>query len=139
MNKIKSRMKSSFKIPSNHSEWKDKENTIMRTDIKKNIEIIKREFDGCIFMKATLHGIKIGSIALTRNDGKNIKLADIIINEGYRGFGVGSVLLTKAIESASSLGVRKIYGVMCGDTERLIKFYKSFGFEIHGNSIELYL
>ncbi|HDV3067509.1 TPA: GNAT family N-acetyltransferase, partial [Escherichia coli] len=89
--------------------------------------------------KATLHGIKIGGIALTRNDGENIKLADIIINEGYRGFGVGSVLLTKAIESASSLGVRKIYGVMCGDTKRLIKFYKSFGFEIHGNSIELHL
>ncbi|EFT6966331.1 hypothetical protein HVK77_001267 [Escherichia coli] len=91
MNKIKSRMKSLFKISGNHSEWKNKK-AITRTDIKKNIEIIKREFDGCIFMKATLHGIKIGGIALTRNDGENIKLADIIINEGYRGFGVGSVL-----------------------------------------------
>lgn len=78
-------MKSSFKISGNHSEWKDKKHAIMRTDIKKNIEIIKREFDGCIFMKATLHGIKIGGIALTRNDGENIKLADIIINEDYRG------------------------------------------------------
>ncbi|EFM9914854.1 hypothetical protein BF348_004362 [Escherichia coli] len=74
MNKIKSRMKSLFKISGNHYEWKDKKHAIMRTDIKKNIEIIKREFDDCIFMKATLHGIKIGGIALTRNDGENINL-----------------------------------------------------------------
>ncbi|EFO3432048.1 GNAT family N-acetyltransferase [Escherichia coli] len=111
----------------------------MRTEIKKNIEIIKRELDGDIFIKATLHGMNIGHVALTRNDGQNIKLADIIVNEGYRDFGIGSDLLIKAIESASLLGVSKIYGVMCGDTEKLIKFYKSFGFEIHGDSIELYL
>ncbi|CAI0849428.1 GNAT family N-acetyltransferase [Serratia grimesii] len=105
----------------------------------KNITILTNNFDKIILIKAMSNGNKLGYLNFTQYDGANLKLADIFVFENYRNLGVGTELLKKSIELAASLGVKKIFGVMVGEIERLTIFYKSFGFSIIGKNIELNL
>ncbi|WP_260513916.1 GNAT family N-acetyltransferase [Serratia fonticola] len=105
----------------------------------KNIDFITNKSDKIILIKAMLDGNKIGYLAFTQYDGESLKLADILIYEGYQNLGVGTQLMYKAIAIAASLGVNRIFGVMVGDIDRLKEFYESFGFLIIGTNIELNL
>ncbi|MBI0274855.1 GNAT family N-acetyltransferase [Hafnia alvei] len=105
----------------------------------RNIDFITNESDKIILIKAILDGNKIGYLTFTQYDGESLKLADILIYEGYQNLGVGTQLMYKAIVIADSLGVKRIFGVMVGDIDRLKKFYESFGFLIVGTNIELNL
>ncbi|HHQ6632595.1 TPA: GNAT family N-acetyltransferase [Serratia fonticola] len=105
----------------------------------RNIDFITNSSDKIILIKAILDGNKIGYLTFTQYDGESLKLADILIYEGYQNLGIGTQLMYKAIEIAASLGVNRIFGVMVGDIDRLKEFYGSFGFLIIGTSIELNL
>ncbi|HHF2988667.1 TPA: GNAT family N-acetyltransferase [Vibrio alginolyticus] len=55
----------------------------------------------------------------------------------FQNKGIGSRLLTTAIEHSKSKGCSQMKGWMHGDKPRLEKFYRSFGFQISGINIEL--
>lgn len=55
----------------------------------------------------------------------------------FRNLGLGTKLLSKAIEHSRKLGCTKMVGWMHGDKARLARFYRSFGFEVRGINIAL--
>ncbi len=55
----------------------------------------------------------------------------------YQNKGIGSGLLTAAIEHSRSKGCTQMKGWMHGDKVRLERFYRSFGFAISGIKIGL--
>ncbi len=55
----------------------------------------------------------------------------------FQNKGIGSRLLTTAIEHSKSKGCSQMKGWMHGDKTRLEKFYRSFGFKVYGINIEL--
>lgn len=92
-----------------------------------------------IIFKVMFNGFQIGNLNLVKekNNIDRIKLADIIILDKYRNLGIGKKLLENAINFLPSIGINKIYGIMVGDTDKLERFYQSFGFKISGKNIEL--
>jgi GNAT superfamily N-acetyltransferase len=55
----------------------------------------------------------------------------------YRGKGVGSALLRRAIAICKEAGITEIVGCIRGDEERLRVWYKRFGFQVNGSDIRL--
>ncbi len=92
-------------------------------------------------------------------DGEKAKLSDLIVYDkyvyawpnlvlipvdfrirrkrNYRNLGIGTRLLSAAIEHAKTLGCIQMTGHMNGDLDRLIPFYTSFGFVVNGIHIRL--
>lgn len=98
-----------------------------------------------IIFKAVLDGRQIGRLNLTKYDGESIYFADIVVFHGYRCSGVGKKLISEALYKCKLSGVKRIYGVIVGESgefiekERLRELYKSQGFSVSGDNIEIFL
>lgn len=56
----------------------------------------------------------------------------IYVDESYRGHGLGSLLLTEAIQSAPSLKIENLIGLIFGHNTPSLKLFQRFGFERWG-------
>lgn len=56
-------------------------------------------------------------------------LNNIEVDEDWRGFGFGGLLIIRLCDELTKRGVKGIYLTPAGDLERLTKFYRSHGFE----------
>ena len=59
--------------------------------------------------------------------GKTVHLEDLIVNEEFRGQGLGTMLLDEVIKYGYSLGVKRICWEVLDWNEPAIKFYESKG------------
>ncbi|KRE48544.1 GNAT family N-acetyltransferase [Paenibacillus sp. Soil522] len=57
----------------------------------------------------------------------------IYIAEQYRGLGIGSVLIQKAIEECPRLGLSTLLGFVFGHNEPSLALLRKFGFEVWGH------
>lgn len=69
----------------------------------------------------------IGFLDVVSNGFTDAYIQDVIVNPSYRNNGIGSHLMTMAIER---LKQNKIYAVSVLFEQRLLSFYKKFGFNI---------
>ncbi|MFS6933785.1 GNAT family N-acetyltransferase [Klebsiella oxytoca] len=104
-----------------------------------NVTIVIKDFDSSIHIHALMNGRKIGYVYLTRINEVKVKLADILVQEGYQRIGIGNMLINEAIQIARGLGKNEIYGTMIGDTNMLTYFYKKHDFEMHDGKLSLSL
>lgn len=58
------------------------------------------------------------------------ELADLAVAEGERGRGIGSLLLSRAVELAREHGVRSLFLEVRASNERAAALYRSRGFEV---------
>lgn len=121
------------------------------------IEVIELQYlDGFRIEASLPNGHSVGYINIMVK-GTVADLCDICVEDSYlylwpsfmpvflciqrkRNFqnkGIGTRLLTTAIEHSKSKGCSQMKGWMDGDNTRLEKFYRSFGFQICGINIEL--
>ena len=84
---------------------------------------------------------KIIGMAMLRVDYKfahkgtpSAHIEDVVVDFGYRGSGIGSVLVTKAINKAIEIGV---YKVTLNCFEHNVPFYEKLGFHKHDNGMRL--
>ncbi|WP_342609101.1 GNAT family N-acetyltransferase [Vibrio tritonius] len=125
-----------------------------------NIEIELIElapFEGfCIKALLLPNGHSVGYINIIINE-KVAELCDVFVQDTYvyrwpnfmpkflsihrslnfQNRGIGSRLLSTAIEHSKSKGCNQMKGWMHGDKTRLEKFYRTFGFQICGINITL--
>ena len=78
---------------------------------------------------------KIVGVALYYNrystwKGKTIHLEDLIVNDKYRGNGIGKGLLKEVIEKAKAENLRRVEWCVLDWNTNAIKFYESVGGEI---------
>ena len=59
--------------------------------------------------------------------GRTIHLEDLIVNEAYRGKGVGIALYTRVLEHASQEGVKRVEWVVLDWNKGAIQFYENSG------------
>jgi len=74
----------------------------------------------------------IAGIALVYNrystwKGKSLHLEDLIVNEKYRGKGLGTLLLDEVVKYGNHLGVKRINWEVLDWNEPAIKFYEKKG------------
>ena len=62
-------------------------------------------------------------------DGSNNGWLGIIVKKGFRGKGIGSILLRKCIRAARKLGIENVFAEVA-TTNSAIEFFKKNGFEI---------
>jgi len=62
-------------------------------------------------------------------DGSNNGWLGIIVKKGFRGKGIGSILLRKCIRAARRLGIENVFAEVA-TTNSAIEFFKKNGFEI---------
>jgi ribosomal protein S18 acetylase RimI-like enzyme len=65
----------------------------------------------------------------TAEGSKAVILEDMVVNPEYRSLGIGSILLTEAIEFSKEQGCKRITLLTDHDNEKAIKFYSKQGFE----------
>lgn len=72
-------------------------------------------------------GMAIYFVSYSTWKGRSLYLEDIIVNQGYRNQGIGSILLKQVIEEKKRLGLRKLHWQVLDWNEDAISFYKKFG------------
>lgn len=121
------------------------------------IELIELlPFDGFCLKALLPNGQSVGYINVMVN-GTVAELCDLCVKDSYlyrwpsfmpaflsierhlnlQNRGIGSQLLSRAIEHSKSKGCSQMQGWMHGDKARLEKFYRTFGFQIRGINITL--
>lgn len=58
--------------------------------------------------------------------GKGIYLDDIVVNESYRGKGIGKLLLDEVIRDSKTLGAKQLHWQVLDWNEPAIAFYKKY-------------
>lgn len=66
----------------------------------------------------------------TAEGGFALQLEDLIIKDGYRGRGIGSALVRRAIEFGKTNGFVRILLLTDCTNEHAIRFYKKHGFDV---------
>lgn len=74
-----------------------------------------------------VEGIALGYNRYSTWKGKIIHLEDLIVNQAFRGSGIGSALLDAFVTYGHSLGVKRINWEVLDWNEPAIKFYESKG------------
>ena len=74
-----------------------------------------------------VEGIALGYNRYSTWKGKIIHLEDLIVNDKYRGLGIGAALLDIFVKHGHSLGVKRINWEVLDWNEPAIKFYQSKG------------
>jgi glucosamine-phosphate N-acetyltransferase len=132
-------------------EEKDLENGFLETlshlrnvnlDIKKAKEIFRKKSnqDNKIFVAVNENGKIIGSTTLLieqkfiHEGGLVGHIEDVVTNKEFRGLGVGSAVIKKAIEVAKQAGC---YKVILNCSEENFPFYEKLGFKKHGTEMRL--
>ncbi|HEX5150684.1 MAG TPA: GNAT family N-acetyltransferase [Parafilimonas sp.] len=109
--------------PDNDKQQKGLEMIIDNPDYGKNGHILVAIMGGkivgtvnLIYTSSTVEGAQV------------VTLEDMIINPGYRSFGIGTALLKHAIEFCKSQGHKRITLLTDHDNERAIHIYTKLGF-----------
>lgn len=63
-------------------------------------------------------------------------IEDVVVDSAYRSYGIGSLLINKAIEIAKGFSC---YKIILDCSEKNVEFYKKNGFDIKGVQMALYL
>ena len=63
--------------------------------------------------------------------GRTIHLEDLIVNEAYRGKGIGDLLYTEVLRYADQQGVRRAEWIVLNWNKGAIKFYERSGARFH--------
>lgn len=92
------------------------------------LELAKSVLIRVDLVKDSKEGRYIGFCVSTVDQQKAGKVESLFVEEGYRGLGIGDVLMTKGLAWMDQLFVeKKIIPVAYGN-ERVLSFYKKFGF-----------
>ncbi len=54
----------------------------------------------------------------------------IVVADAYQGLGVGRILMRRLLEIARDRRIRKIYGVVLAENQKMIEFCRAFGFKV---------
>ena len=79
----------------------------------------------------------VGNLTLTRygdaKKSKHVRVLGMLLVEGYRGMGIGSRLMTHALQWARDKdGVEKVALGVFSDNKRAYRLYERFGFKVEG-------
>ena len=75
----------------------------------------------------TIVGMALVYFRFSTWKGRTIHLEDLIVNEAYRGKGVGIALYTRVLEHASQEGVKRVEWVVLNWNKGAIQFYENSG------------
>ena len=75
----------------------------------------------------TIVGMALVYFRFSTWKGRTIHLEDLIVNEAYRGKGVGIALYTRVLEHASQEGVKRVEWVVLDWNKGAIQFYENSG------------
>ncbi|HEX5002231.1 MAG TPA: GNAT family N-acetyltransferase [Bacteroidia bacterium] len=67
--------------------------------------------------------------------GKGIYLDDIVVNEQFRGNGIGAMLLDGVVKHAAALGAKQLHWQVLDWNEPAIRFYKKYNASFDGEWI----
>ncbi|MFB6086931.1 MAG: N-acetyltransferase family protein [Haloarculaceae archaeon] len=104
-------------------------------DVLDHEEVLLRsnELEARIFFVATVDNEVVGWVNLSVNETEKLdhtaKLTVGVLEE-YRGHGIGSKLMERGIEWASSHGIEKIYNSVPAANEEAVDFLESHGWEV---------
>ncbi len=89
--------------------------------------------DNCILFAAKTagDGRNVGSLTLviySTPSGKRARIEDVVVDESYRGKGIGSKLNTAAIQKATELGARTLDLTSAPDRQSANAMYQKLGF-----------
>ena len=73
-------------------------------------------------------GVVIGYIGICTIDFRDLRITDIAVDPKHQGHGVGRKFLTKAIESAASVGLEKLSALVPESNLGALEFFKACGF-----------
>ena len=83
-------------------------------------------------MKGKIVGMALYYIRFSTWKGKRIYLEDLIVNQDYRGLGIGQALFFRCLEDADQLGYHGMTWQVLDWNEPAIKFYQRFGSSFDG-------
>jgi mannose-6-phosphate isomerase-like protein (cupin superfamily) len=72
----------------------------------------------------------VGTCALQKVDDKTYELAKMAVNEKFQGFGIGRMLMEKAIQKAKELQLEKLELYTNSKLTRAIDIYQKYGFQV---------
>lgn len=81
---------------------------------------------------------QVGSLTMTRygqnvRKSQHVRVLGMLVIEGYRGIGIGTRLMTAALEWArKEPGVEKVVLGVFSNNKRAFRLYKRFGFKVEG-------
>jgi len=105
-------------------------------------KILERISKGCLYIVAVIEGKVVGFVDVKIKEGR-AKVMGLAVEEKYRGRGVGSALLSKAVEVARERGITTVYLKVKKSNVNAIKFYEKHGFvfrkEVEKNGEGIYI
>lgn|GEM_PF-5427657 len=81
----------------------------------------------------------IGKFPLDENEEKIAFLEKIDADPYFQGKGYGTLLLSVYLKHMENMGIEKILSTKARYDERLVRFYKKFGFDIDYRKLTLYI
>jgi len=113
------------------SEVKNTEEQMLREGFSVNPSFfaIVADIDGAV------QGMSVYFYSYSTWKGKSIYIDDIIVNEAFRGLGVGRKLMEATIEEARDQNVGKLHWQVLDWNEPAIKFYKKYNPSFDGEWI----
>ena len=111
-------------------------------DERRYLKAIRRYPHAAVFVAESDEGELVGRLSLTRDQHpSNAHVADLglMVDYRYRRRGIGSALLTAAVEWARAAGVRKLELHVFPHNTAAIALYEEFGFEREGYRKQQYL
>lgn len=90
-------------------------------------KIQERISKGCLYIVAVAEGSIVGFVDVKIKTGR-AKVMGLAVEEGFRGKGVGSALLSKATELARERGITLVYLKVKRSNTNAIQFYEKHGF-----------
>ncbi len=120
-------LKDSFKAL--NLEWLEKYFTVEPVDdaLLSDPQATIIDNGGHIFF-AELKGSIVGTVALIRHGDDEFELGKMAVTESAQGFGIGNLLMERCINTARSMGLRKLVLYSNTSLVRAIHLYKKFGF-----------
>lgn len=80
-------------------------------------------------------GKLLGVARLHYEDGQNGEYA-ILVRSGLKGLGLGWLLMTRLVEFARAIGLRKIHGLVLPENTAMLKMCGEFGFKVADDAEE---
>lgn len=114
----------------NQSEILNLYSSVGWTNYTDNPEMLKRAYEGSLYVIGAYHGEKLVGIIRAVGDGASIVfIQDILVLPEYQRQGIGTALLKAILEKYSHVYQTEL---MTDNTEKTIGFYKSLGFKPAG-------
>ena len=120
------------------------ENSIEEVKIEvKDLE--KEGFEHCNFTcfvaeaNGKIEGMALVYFKFSSRKGRVGYLEDLVVNESFRGYGLGKALFHRVIEFGKENGVKNMEWVVSKSNRNAIKFYKNSGADIKTNRYTVYM